>query len=178
MIPCDPPPYLEATGPTGPFYEEIEALYSYNLPKFDSVVHREKRAAWEALGIRSYRFTATRYYGLDLTYVPPYRIPLYFTITVYPDKEPKIVCNREGWSFGPDDDPFGYAVQGKTFDKFIFITIGGKGPYIQGIEYDAAYHYPKYFRARFPPPDDPSIFYYPGELSYYFYVHSFEVLEE
>jgi len=141
---------------------------------YDPTIFAAQKAAWEALNIRSYRFTAE-------SRIAHPRIP--FTITVKPHAEPKMEydANRVNDPFFPGEIhndtfyPFG-PIKGKTFEE-IFVSIpdhvaGNNNELLtMYIKYNETYHFVEYFRSRL---HIPNIWGGWGG----FHVYSFEVLED
>jgi len=101
------------------------------LQQFNPVVHAAQKAAWKALGITKYQFSA-EYRG-----EPPFAS--IFTINVLPGTEPELIH----WQYEPAP------VKYQTIDK-IFASIGRNytpngNPLVQSfIQYNETFHYPEY----------------------------------
>jgi hypothetical protein len=101
---------------------------------FDTNKLEKERAAWEAQGIRHYRY-ATEFSGGDGTNAS-------VEITVFPDREPEMV---EIYSNYPGDSPH----YGKTIDEFYQYlkerAADSQWNQYFSIRYNKQYHYPEYY---------------------------------
>jgi hypothetical protein len=100
---------------------------------FDSAQFAAEKAAWEALDIKSYRFTSK----IDSD-VPS----IYVQSTVYPDKEPEITAGP-----GEPKEELRYSQYVKTIDEiYSYIEDLSTGNYFKFVvRYNKQYHYPEYF---------------------------------
>ncbi|MDR2052541.1 MAG: DUF6174 domain-containing protein [Treponema sp.] len=102
---------------------------------FDAEFSNE-RAAWQAQGLRHYRFVTTPWSGSIYW-------KMFFKITVFPDRDPEVVVHSEEPC---EEKPF----YGKTIDEFYqYIAnqrIAGEGglTYNFQVRYNKQYHYPEY----------------------------------
>ncbi|MDR3160558.1 MAG: DUF6174 domain-containing protein [Spirochaetaceae bacterium] len=102
---------------------------------FDEALFRKERAAWEAQGLRHYRFVTT--YSSDAFGSRPS-----VEITVFPDKEPEVVVQREDSGI---EEPY----YGKTIDE-VYQYIADEMSNIRAnysirIRYHEGYHYPELY---------------------------------
>jgi len=141
---------------------------------FDLAVFEAERAAWEALGLSSYRFTAQSHF------VVPFVIP--FTVTVRPGAEPEIRYSE--W----DQEKAEQMVDtGKIFPPLSGVTIDElyasmRELAVRNIElqedtgykirYNKEYHYPEFFYDFWRPCGLPP----PGATGLSFKITQFEVL--
>ena len=156
---------IDSSGPSGPGYDKVITRYEGQWSVYDPAVHAGEKAAWEALGIRSYRYTVTMFGSRGDS-------PRYFTVTVYPEKTPEIICNTEGIY----DDFFVryFMARRNAIDEFFDYIQDDSGNFCTYyIVYNAEYHYPEFYKQTLSPPEKII-----GLGPTYFYIHSFEVLEE
>jgi hypothetical protein len=106
---------------------------------FEEAEFKRERAAWEAQGLRHYRFVITSVISSS---------PDHFTaeITVFPDREPEVVI--------PSDEPGWEPYYGETIDEFYaFIAddIAGSNDVNtwREVRYNTRYHYPEYYASGF-----------------------------
>ncbi|MDR3160385.1 MAG: DUF6174 domain-containing protein [Spirochaetaceae bacterium] len=100
---------------------------------FDEALFRKERAAWEAQGLRYYRFAATcraSFAGFA---------PETFECTVFPDREAEVVLTSH---YMPD------VYYGDTIDEiyqYIADTVANGGHRLNiTVRYNKEYHYPEY----------------------------------
>jgi hypothetical protein len=105
---------------------------------FDEALFRKERTAWEAQGLRHYRFVTTLV--SDAVYWGPSA-----EITVFPDREPELIVSSS-------DDPLWTPSYGETIDEFYqyieeCVADSGWGEYFE-VRYNKQYHYPIYYSSR------------------------------
>jgi hypothetical protein len=101
---------------------------------FDFAKLASKKAAWKALGIKSYRFVRSE--------IGPDDPPIHIQSTIYHDKEPELIAGPDG----PDVDS-GLLRYVKTIDDlYSFIeTTSTNTNHKYVIRYNKQYHYPEYY---------------------------------
>jgi hypothetical protein len=115
---------------------------------FDDALYRKERAAWEAQGLRHYRFVITSSASAEADFVP---VPFTAEITVFPDREPEVVIlYRDKERTEPYFD-------GKTIDAIyqrIADDVATLKDYERTVWYNKQYHYPKLYAQHLKLPDN------------------------
>ena len=114
---------------------------------FDKALFEKEKAAWEAQGIRHYRYRTTK----TSDAAPDEQL---IESTVFPDREPEVIArvpdviaqeqeSPNGW-YPIEEGPF----YGRTIDEFYqYIADDVKGSIYShfSIRYNKQYHYPEYY---------------------------------
>jgi hypothetical protein len=103
-----------------------------NRDLFDDTLFADERAAWEAGGLRHYRFVITSLDSINA-------VPFSAEITVYPDREPEVVVLLR------DKDRTEPYFNGKTIDA-VYQRIAEDAAALKDVKifigYNQRYHYP------------------------------------